>query len=507
MRRSEVGSGERYRPAELLGEDALGTLWSGTDTLSGDPVVVRILPEGLLADAGAVRQVTNALERMRGHAGNAHLPRLLHHNLRRPGEGAAFVVSEGSGVETLARRLERGGLSPRVALHVTAAVANGLAAAHDAWVYHGALTASSVVVDRGSVVKVVDVGLGDLLAPQQPGTPPMNLSDRGSLDVLAVATLFEQVLSGAPRWQATPATETPQPWLDQVPTEVQALMRRARSPHRLQRPRMAELAAALAPALEPVPGIGSAPFGVARPDVAAGPGAAPVMLPAGPRGVSAGRPPPPRPDDRAVAAAGLAAGTAASSAATPPSLEATGAPDAAASDRREVASEAPAGPTVSATTTETSGRWRGAVLAIASVILLAMLGVGVYLGVDALRAPSAPPPQSSLTPFPSTSVSPVASPTPSGVASPTPSAVASATPSSSPSPSATSSIEPTTVPVVIGLSVERATDRLEGAGLVVGPVESVAGPLDTVVSSDPTQGEAVTAGTVVTLSVGDGSSP
>jgi serine/threonine-protein kinase len=282
----------------------------------------------------------------------------------------------------------------------------------------------------------------------------------------------------------------PAPPRDDVPPDVQALMRRARSPHLLQRPRMAELAATLAPALEAVPEVGSGTFGVTRPDVAAGPGSVPVMLPTGPRHATQERPAPPRPDDRAVAAAAVA---------EPPSLEAR--PSGPSTDAPQPAEDALLAATATAPATRASPpRWRGPVLAVATVILLAMLGVGVYLGVDALRQPSSAPPQASLTPFPSSSPSAVASPTPSAVASATPSGIPSATVSTTPS------IVPATVPDVIGLSVERATERLEGAGFVVGTITSVPGPADTVVSSDPTPGEAVVSGTVVDLSVGDGSS-
>jgi hypothetical protein len=323
--------------------------------------------------------------------------------------------------------------------------------------------------------------------------------------VLAVATLFEQMVSGAARWQATGGMEPATPRVE-VPAAVEAMMRRARSPHLLQRPRMAELAAALAPALEAVPEVTPGTFGLSRPDVAAaGPGSTPVMLPTGPRGAMPDRPAPPRPDDRAAAAAAGDADGAEVIGAVPPSLAARTA-DTPKPAGDALLSETAATPE----TTASPPRWRGAALAAATLILLAMLGVGVYLGVDALRQPSAPPPRASLTPQPPSSPSGVATPTPSSVATPsgvasvTPSGNASPTPSSS--PSATPSIVPATVPNVVGLSVERATERIEGAGLVVGTITSVPGSADTVVSSDPTQGEAVVAGTVVNLSVGDGSS-
>jgi serine/threonine-protein kinase len=83
------------------------------------------------------------------------------------------------------------------------------------------------------------------------------------------------------------------------------------------------------------------------------------------------------------------------------------------------------------------------------------------------------------------------------------------TPSPSPtaSPSPTSTIVRATVPDAIGLSVLEATELLESAGLVAGTTTAVPGELDVVVGTDPTPGEAVVAGTVVDLLVGDGTEP
>jgi beta-lactam-binding protein with PASTA domain len=64
-----------------------------------------------------------------------------------------------------------------------------------------------------------------------------------------------------------------------------------------------------------------------------------------------------------------------------------------------------------------------------------------------------------------------------------------------------------TVPDAIGLSVLEATELLESAGLVAGTTTAVPGQLDVVVGTDPTPGEAVVAGTVVDLLVGDGTEP
>jgi beta-lactam-binding protein with PASTA domain len=79
-----------------------------------------------------------------------------------------------------------------------------------------------------------------------------------------------------------------------------------------------------------------------------------------------------------------------------------------------------------------------------------------------------------------------------------PSIAASATPSPTPV------IARATVPGVLGVRVERATEQLQEAGLIVGSVTTVPGKAGVVVRTEPTQGEAVASGTAVDLFVGNG---
>ena len=57
---------------------------------------------------------------------------------------------------------------------------------------------------------------------------------------------------------------------------------------------------------------------------------------------------------------------------------------------------------------------------------------------------------------------------------------------------------------MLGVRVETATELLQQAGLVLGSVTTVPGRAGVVLRTEPTQGEAVPAGTVVDLFVGNG---
>jgi len=436
--RSAVTGSQRYRRTDALGEDELGALWRGTDVRSGASVTVRVLDEGLTSDPQAAERVAARLQRVQWNASNPHLPRVLELRLT---ERPAIAVTEGSGRETLARHLERvGALSTRRALRVVAAVADGLAGAHEVWVCHGALSPDSVLIDERVVAKVVDVGLGELLPARDEGrraAHATNLSDRRATDVLAVGVLFERLVSepdGARGWEG------------EVSDEVRAVLRRALSPHWLQRPGMAELAATLASALataeEDEPGVA---YAVRSEAASVG---AREALP-----VEPGLPAPPRPDRSSVAVA----------------------------EEAEVISPRPAREVKVSEALEAppqKRRRRGLVLvALASSVVVIGTSIGAVL---AMRAASDDQDR----------------PVRSGAASP--SVAASATPSMTPA------LQPATVPAVLGVRVETATELLQQAGLVVGSVTTEPGKAGVVVRTEPTQGEAVPAGTVVELFVGNG---
>ncbi|MGH2671971.1 MAG: protein kinase, partial [Actinomycetota bacterium] len=251
-----TGPVQRYQPSELLSEDDLGTLWRGRDVRSGSPVTIRLLEERLTSDPRAVHRATAQLRWAQWEAGNPHLARVLDLGLRLEGQ-PAFVVSEGSAGGTLMQHLIRGeSLTVRRAVQVVAAVADGLSSAHASWVYHGALTPASILLDDDCFAKVTDIGFWELLDAREdlgPSARASSLNDRGATDVLAVARLFEQLLAGGPGREGV-GSDRARVWEDEIPAELGDLIRRALSPHRFHRPGMADLAAALTPALQAAEG-------------------------------------------------------------------------------------------------------------------------------------------------------------------------------------------------------------------------------------------------------------
>jgi hypothetical protein len=476
-----IGPVQWYQPSERLSEDVLGTLWMGRDRRSGSTVTIRLLDERLTSDPRAVHRATDQLRWAQWEAGNRHLARVLDLRLGLAGQ-PAFVVSEGSSGGTVMQHLMRGqAFTVRRAIEVVAAVADGLASAHASWVYHGALTPASILLDDDVVAKVTDIGLQELLnGPDDhgPSVRASSLNDRAATDVLAVARLFDQMLS-KPGREAGVGSDLSRAWESEISAELGDLIRRALSPHRLQRPAMAELAAALSPALqapdvprrirpaerahaervEPVPST-QAP----RPEPAGRPRAdAPILLslPQVPT-VDLPPPPPQGPGPEPVEASSDE-GIGGEVTRQAPSEPIAGSPSVApVEEPAERATEVGRAPRAH------RPRLRFA-LGVCLVLGVLVGGIFAFRAMDSEVRPQGP---ATVTATPTTSVTP--------------------------------SLQPATVPVLIGQSVETATELLEQDGLLVGNVTAVPGETGLVVRTEPTQGEAVMAGTAVDLFVGNG---
>jgi hypothetical protein len=343
-------------------------------------------------------------------------------------------------------------------MHVIAAIADGLAFAHAAWIFHGSLTTSSVILDAAGGVKVIDTGLGELLGEAGDGRRAVkdpSLIDQGAIDVLALATVFDRLLTPDPAAAEMTESDAPRSWEAEVPAAIGLLLRRALSDHHRMRPDMAQLAAALAPARSRPPASGSRVSWQPRPMEPA-PADEAVTEPVAPEATTASGP----------VAAAVPPGPAAEPIPRKVQPRSAGAPDAPMPD-----GPMPAAPMPAPTRPPRRGRL---VVTLVSLVVLATVVVGLAVLRSVDETPDAPT-----------------------VPSPTPTVDA-------PTASPTVVVQRATVPDVLGEEVESATLLIEQAGLVVGVVTTVPGSDGIVVRTDPTPGEAVAAGTAVDLFVGNG---
>jgi serine/threonine-protein kinase len=185
----------QYRVLEPLGDvDGVGPSYRTRDTRAGRTVIVTTLSPGMPAGRRA-----RILERARAVAGWSH-----------PGLATLYEVSEDHGLAYLAfefvggkpLRAIIGGqpIHPRRAVDFAAQMADALAEAHARGVTHGRLSPESVIVTPRGHVKIVNVGLAEVMdsAPAARATAQQRDDEGERADVAALAATLAEMLNGAP---------------------------------------------------------------------------------------------------------------------------------------------------------------------------------------------------------------------------------------------------------------------------------------------------------------------
>lgn len=141
-----------------LGAGGMGEVYRALDERLDREVAIKVLPEEVAEDPKRLR-------RLKAEA--KALARLNHPNLLAvyelgTDEKVIFVVTELLEGQTLWSLLEAGPLPWRRAVEIAAAVAEGLAAAHEAGVVHRDLKPANVFITEEGRVKVLDFGIARL---------------------------------------------------------------------------------------------------------------------------------------------------------------------------------------------------------------------------------------------------------------------------------------------------------------------------------------------------------
>ncbi len=150
-----------YEILSPLGRGGMGEVYRARDLKLGRDVAIKTLPQEFARDP----------ERMARFEREARLLASLNH----PNIAAIYGVEEAEGLrllvlecvegETLAERLAAGPLPLEEALEVSAQIAAGLEAAHEAGVIHRDLKPGNVKIRPDGSVKVLDLGLARSLEP------------------------------------------------------------------------------------------------------------------------------------------------------------------------------------------------------------------------------------------------------------------------------------------------------------------------------------------------------
>jgi serine/threonine protein kinase len=214
----------RYQVSRRLAAGPSGTLYSAHDEESGAEVIIKLLPAGIALGDDWVRRlreelaVTRAVARIRPNVA-------IVHDCDRATDGRAFMVLEPLDGRSLADLIRQEGPLPvKRALHLAFEIADGLQAAHNLVLIHGALDAEHVLVGAEDTVKLTGFEVARLGGGR-------GLTERA--DIQAVGLLLMHMLTDEVRPRSEDAGGHPErAFGPQVSAAVRGLMMEAlvRSP-------------------------------------------------------------------------------------------------------------------------------------------------------------------------------------------------------------------------------------------------------------------------------------
>ncbi len=153
-----LGAGTHLGPYQILGPlgaGGMGEVYRARDSRLERDVAVKVLPEHLADDAGALARFEREAKAV---AALSHPNILAIHDFGTH-ERTAFAVTELLEGETLRGRLERAALPWRKAVEVGVAIAEGLSAAHAKGIIHRDLKPENLFLTADGRVKILDFGL------------------------------------------------------------------------------------------------------------------------------------------------------------------------------------------------------------------------------------------------------------------------------------------------------------------------------------------------------------
>jgi serine/threonine-protein kinase len=249
----------RYRVLQRLGGGGSSTVYLAEDVLLRRKVALKVLRKRDSDDA-----------QLRHFEREARCASMLNHpnivTVFDVGyeDGMQYIATEHVDGETLRERLDRGPLTLVDAVTIGAYVANGLTAAHEAWVVHRDIKPENIILRRDGVVKVVDFGVSALtgdadrtdplrrtlvgtlhyLSPEQVRGEPI-IDTRSDIYSLGVV-LYEMLCGQKPFSADTPmdvlakiVEEEPRPLPAIVPVRLRALVMHAMQKNLYERPQTA----------------------------------------------------------------------------------------------------------------------------------------------------------------------------------------------------------------------------------------------------------------------------
>jgi serine/threonine protein kinase len=180
-----------YRIAELLARGGMGDVYRATDSRLGRDVALKTLSHAGRSDADAVQRFLQEA-RITASLDHQNIVRLFDVGMA---NGRPYLVSELLDGETLKAVIGRGPVAADEARAIAAAIAGGLASAHERGLVHRDLKPENVFITRAGAVKILDFGIAKLA--QDTGLPKGVATLTGVVLGTAGYLAPEQVTGGA----------------------------------------------------------------------------------------------------------------------------------------------------------------------------------------------------------------------------------------------------------------------------------------------------------------------
>ena len=155
---------KHYQIVNLIGEGGMGEVYLATDTILGRRVALKVLPGFVSTDPDRLRRFT---QEARAASRLSHPNVCVVHEIGETDDGRPFIAMEYVEGVTLRQRLKNQALKLGDVLDIAIQIADGLIAAHDAGIVHRDIKPENIMIRPEGYVKILDFGLAKLTERHQ----------------------------------------------------------------------------------------------------------------------------------------------------------------------------------------------------------------------------------------------------------------------------------------------------------------------------------------------------